>query len=146
MKSMKRLPLLAGLFAGCLAWAAGPADPATSLSLDRNGDGRPDQWYEVVDGRLASLAVDRNYDDLVDFATEFGPDEQTVDEALDFNYDGRMDDFYYFEDGKLVRQEIDTNYDDRVDVWVYLEGPNIRRYEMDKDFDGVAEVKQDYGP
>ena len=134
------------LLLGLTLLAAAHLGASPGLAVDRNGDGRPDQWYELAGGRVASLTLDRNYDDRVDYAVEFDAQERKVSEQLDFNFDGRMDDYYYFEKGVLVRQEIDTNFDDRIDVWVYLEGQYIRRYEMDKDFDGVAEVKKEFGP
>ena len=143
MKDMKpALPLaalwlLAGLHFAC-------SDPA--LELDRNGDGKPDQWYEVSDGRVVALRLDRNYDGQVDYVVEYDGDNRKVREEMDFNYDGRMDDFYFFENGQLVRQEVDTNFDGRVDLWVTLEGQYIRSYDMDRDFDGVAEVHKVFGP
>jgi hypothetical protein len=122
------------------------AGASPELTLDRNGDGNPDQWYEVTDGRMVGLSLDRNYDGEVDYSVQFDADNRKVREEMDFNYDGRMDDFYVFEDGKLVRQEVDSNFDGRIDVWVSLEGQYIRSYEMDRDFDGVAEIRKVFGP
>jgi hypothetical protein len=141
MRSLRACLLLASLFGPCLPLAA--ASPA--YAVDQNGDGKPDQWYEVADGRVSSLSQDRNYDGQVDYLVEYDRAGRKVREEMDFDFDGRMDDFYFFEKGALVRQEIDTNFDDRVDVWVFLEGPYIRRYEMDKDFNGQVDVVKDFG-
>jgi len=141
MKVMKLI--LPALF---LVAAFAPAGSSPGLALDRDGDGRPDQWYEVADGRVMSLSQDRNYDERVDYTVEYDAQNRKVREEMDFNFDGRMDDFYFFENGQLVRQEVDSNFDGRIDVWVHLEGLYIRAYEMDKDFDGVAEVRKVYGP
>ncbi len=143
MKDMKPALPLAALW---LLAALHPAQPTPALSLDRNGDGRPDQWYEVADGRVVGLSQDRNYDGEVDYTVEYDAENRKVREEMDFNYDGRMDDFYYFENGQLVRQEVDTNFDGRIDLWVSLEGQYVRGYEMDRDFDGVAEVRKVFGP
>ncbi len=141
IKGMKpTLPLL------LLLAALAPAAASPEVALDRNGDGHPDQWYEVVDGRVVSLSLDRNYDERIDYLVEYDADNRKVREEMDFNYDGRMDDFYFFEGGQLVREEVDSNYDGRIDVWVSLEGQYIRGYEMDRDFDGVAEVRKAFGP
>jgi hypothetical protein len=143
MKDMKPMMPLAALW---LLAALLPARADPGLSLDRNGDGRDDQWYEVTDGRVVSLSLDRNYDGQVDYTVEYDAEDRKLREELDFNYDGRMDDFYFYENGELVRQEVDSNFDGRIDVWVNLEGQYIRSYEMDRDFDGVAEVRKVYGP
>ncbi len=143
MKDMKPTLSLAALWLLAVLPHA-PADPA--LELDRNGDGKPDQWYEVTDGRVVGSRMDRNYDGQVDYIVEYDADNRKVREEMDFNYDGRMDDFYFFEDGHLVREEVDSNFDGRIDLWVHLEGQYVRSYEMDRDFDGVAEVRKAFGP
>jgi hypothetical protein len=117
---------------------------AASPGVDTNNDGKIDQWYEVNDGRIEKISMDRNFDSVVDYNVEYNLNHQKVYEELDFNHDGVMDDFYYFEDGKLVRQEIDSNFDGLVDVWVYLDGLYILKYEMDSDFDGTVDVIKDY--
>jgi hypothetical protein len=146
LSNMKDMKLLLPLAALWLLAVLPPVSSDPALSLDRNGDGRDDQWYEVTDGRVVGLRLDRNYDGQVDYTVEYDADNNKVREELDFNYDGRMDDFYFFEGGELVREEVDSNFDGRIDVWVSLEGQYIRGYEMDRDFDGVAEVRKVYGP
>jgi hypothetical protein len=141
MRSLRACLLLLSLSGPCLPLTA--ASPA--YTVDQNGDGKADQWYEVADGQVVSLSQDRNFDGQADYRVQYDRAGRRVREEMDFNFDGRMDDFYYFEKGALVRQEIDSNFDDRIDVWVFLEGPCIRRYEMDKDFNGEAEVVKDFG-
>ena len=143
IKGMKPILPLVALF---LLAALAPAGAAPGLTLDRNADGRPDQWYELAGDRVTSLSLDRNYDERIDYTVEYDGDSRKVREEMDFNFDGRMDDFYFFEAGQLVRQEVDSNFDGRIDVWVSLEGQYIRGYEMDRDFDGVAEVRKAFGP
>jgi hypothetical protein len=112
--------------------------------VDSNDDGMADQWYEVSDGRVEKVSMDRNFDARIDYNVEYDIQHRKVYEELDFNHDGRMDDFYFFEEGKLVRQEIDSNFDGVVDIWVYLDGMYILKFEMDKDFDGTIDVIKDY--
>jgi hypothetical protein len=118
------------------------ASPAKAV--DSNNDGEADQWYEVSDGGIAKVSMDRNFDTVIDYNVEYGPGHQKLYEEMDFNHDGKMDDFYYFEAGKLIRQEIDSNFDGAVDVWVYLDGIYILKYEMDSDFDGNIDIVKDY--
>ena len=140
---MKTFPVVLAIFiCACLAL---PAKASPGFAVDQNEDGRADQWYEVTEGRVAKMSLDRNYDERIDYGVEFDREERKLHEELDFDFDGRMDDFYFFERGELVRQEIDSNFDDRIDIWVFLQGPYIERYEMDRDFDGVVDVKKDFG-
>jgi hypothetical protein len=125
-----------------LCAALGVAAPV--FTNDQNNDGSPDQWYEVSDGRVIRVSMDRNYDSRIDYSVEYDREGGKTLEAMDFNYDGVMDDFYYFDAGKLVRQEIDSNYDGRIDIWVHLDGLYIQRYEMDRDFDGTIDYTKDY--
>ena len=113
-------------------------------AVDSNSDGIPDQWYEMTNGQIERVSMDRNFDTRIDYNVEYGFGHQKLYEELDFNHDGCMDDFYFFEEGKLIRQEVDTNYDGAVDVWVYLDGQYILRYEMDSNFDGSVDVIKDY--
>jgi hypothetical protein len=112
--------------------------------VDSNNDGAPDQWYEVSDGRIQKVSLDRNYDSLIDYAVEYDLQHRKLYEEMDFNHDGKMDDFYFFEEGKLIREEIDSNFDGAVDIWVHLDGMYILRYEMDSDFDGKIDLTRNY--
>jgi hypothetical protein len=130
------------LTAFALTAALALASPA--FTNDHNKDGKPDQWYEVSEGRISRLSMDRNYDGEIDYTVEYDDSGRKTLETLDFNHDGTMDDFYYFDAGTLVREEIDSNFDGRIDVWVHLDGLYIHRYEMDTDFDGTVDLVKDY--
>ena len=139
---MKELFLLIlALFAvGILSASPGPPGQA----VDSNSDGQADQWFEITEGRIEKVSMDRNFDTFVDYNVEYDLQHRKIYEELDFNHDGEMDDFYFFEEGKLIRQEIDSNFDGKIDVWVYLDGLYIHKYEMDSDFDGTIDVTKDY--
>lgn len=122
------------------------AGAVPSLTSDANEDGFPDQWYELTDGRVTILKVDRDYDGRVDYLVKYGRMGGVTYEEYDYNYDGLMDDYYFYDDGRLIRQEIDTNFDQRVDIWVYLfDGIYIEKIEQDSDFDGQVDLVQEYG-
>ncbi len=125
-----------------VAWTASAASP---LSIDKNDDGHQDQWYEIVNGKIVKMSLDRNFDTVIDYIVRYDQAGLKLYEASDYNYDGKMDDFYFFEAGRLIRQEIDSNFDSDIDIWVYLEdGIYIRRYELDVDFDGIIDTVKDF--
>jgi len=125
--------------------AVGVLSASPGQAVDSNSDGQVDQWFEITEGHIEKVSMDRNFDTLVDYNVEYDLQNRKVYEEMDFNHDGKMDDFYYYEEGKLIRQEIDSNFDGEIDVWVYLDGMYIRKYEMDSDFDGEIDVIKDYG-
>ncbi len=137
---MKKLFIL--ILALC---AVGVLSASPGQAVDSNRDGQDDQWFEITDGRIEKVSMDRNFDSFVDYTVEYDLQHRKIYEELDFNHDRMMDDFYFFEEGKLIRQEIDSNFDGMIDVWVYLDGLYIHKYEMDSDFDGVIDVIKDYG-
>ncbi|MQY76580.1 MAG: hypothetical protein GH155_03035, partial [Spirochaeta sp.] len=47
------------------------AGAVPSLTSDANEDGAADQWYELTDGRVATLKVDRDYDSRVDYLVKY---------------------------------------------------------------------------
>jgi len=125
--------------------AVGVLSASPGQAVDSNSDGQADQWFEITEGGIEKVSMDRNFDSFVDYNVEYDLQHRKIYEELDFNHDGEMDDFYFFEEGKLIRQEIDSNFDSMIDVWVYLEGLYIHKYEMDSDFDGMIDVIKDYG-
>jgi hypothetical protein len=144
LSKKKHMHLNSSLFFVFFICITGWLSASPEKAVDSNRDGKADQWYEVSDGRIERVSMDRNYDSVIDYNVEYDLGHQKLYEELDFNHDGQMDDFYYFEEGRLVRQEIDSNFDGDIDIWVYLDGMYILKYEMDKDFDGTVDVVKDY--
>jgi hypothetical protein len=105
---------------GCVAAAmASPWSHAGFIRTeDQNGDGRPDIWRTYdVQGRLAEVAVDTNFD-------------------------GRSDVREYYERSALIRRESDRDFNGRVDLVQEFE-PNTHeplRSVVDVDFDGTADL------
>jgi hypothetical protein len=118
---------------------------AREYALDENGDGKPDQWFEMTDGIMLEQMSDRNYDGVVDYIARFSKKGHKLYEEYDYNYDGKMDDFYYYEKGALIRHEIDSNFDGNIDIWINMfESVYIKRYEVDYDHDGNIDKIIDY--
>jgi hypothetical protein len=85
---------------------------------DLNRDGRPDVWRSYGrDGRIASVAVDTNFD-------------------------GRSDVEEFYENGALVRRESDRDFNDRVDLIQDFDPATrqIVRSVTDVNADGVADL------
>jgi hypothetical protein len=85
---------------------------------DGNRDGRPDIWRAYDrQGRLATIAVDTNFD-------------------------GRSDVHEYYRRGALVRRESDRDFNDHVDLVQEFDATTRQalRSVSDVDFDGVADL------
>lgn len=93
----------------------------TELSLDADGDGKP----EVV------RYLDRKTD-------------AWILQREDRNYDGQMDSLLKFERGKLTARELDSNDNRRPDIFErYVKGKMVAR-SLDRDDDGVVDAFYDY--
>ena len=114
-------------------------------SDDENGDGKPDRWFVVSNGRVVEYRADTDFDGRVDALVRYSAADRTEYEEYDYNLDGTMDDFYFYEAGRLARRQIDSNFDGKVDLWLTLaDGRYVEKLERDSDFDGTADVVKDY--
>jgi hypothetical protein len=113
-----------------------PAAPADRV-LDRDGDGRPDHWIHLRDGRVERELFDDTGDGAPDRTVWRDPasgKEKRVEE--DRNGDGRPDLVSEYKDGQLARVRRDTNFDGAPDVWSFYHGGQLTREEEDPDGDG----------
>jgi len=126
--------------------AVAAALPAAELrSHDENGDGKPDRWFVVNNGRVIEYRADTDFDGRVDALVRYAAADRTEYEEYDYNLDGSMDDFYFYDNGQLKRREVDSNFDGKVDLRVILaDGRYVERMERDSDFDGTMDVVKDY--
>ena len=116
-----------------IAPSATPADRV----LDRDGDGRPDHWIHLSQGRPAREQFDDNGDGAPDRTVVRDPasgQEQRVEE--DRNGDGRPDMISEYKDGQLVRVRRDSNFDGSPDAWSFYRAGQLSREEQDPDGDG----------
>jgi len=113
--------------------AAAPADRV----LDRDGDGRPDHWIHLSQGRPARELFDDNGDGTPDRTVSRDPasgQEQRVEE--DRNADGSIDSVSEYKAGQLARVRRDTDFDGTPDAWSFYAGGKLTREEQDPDGDG----------
>jgi hypothetical protein len=125
--------------------AAVPALPAPQIAarapadrvLDRDGDGRPDHWIHLAQGRPAREEFDDNGDGAPDRSVLRDPAsgrEQRVEE--DRNADGRPDTVSEYREGQLARVRRDTDFDGAPDTWSFYRAGQVTREEQDPDGDG----------
>jgi hypothetical protein len=113
--------------------ATAPADRV----LDRDGDGRPDHWIHLAQGRPVRELFDDNADGAPDRTVLRDPAsgrEQRVEE--DRNGDGRVDTVSEYEDGQLARVRRDNDFDGSSDAWSFYRAGQLTREEHDPDGDG----------
>ncbi len=111
----------------------GPADRV----LDGDGDGRPDHWIHLSQGRPAREEFDDNGDGVPDRTVIRDPasgQELRVEE--DRNGDGRPDVISEYKDGQLARVRRDTDFDGTPDAWSFYRAGQLTREEQDPDGDG----------
>jgi len=116
-----------------VAPAALPADRV----LDRDGDGRPDHWIQLSQGRPVREQFDDNADGAPDRTVIRDPasgDEQRVEE--DRNGDGRVDMVSEYKNGQLARVRRDSDFDGGPDAWSFYHAGQLTREEQDPDGDG----------
>jgi hypothetical protein len=115
---------------------AAPDAPADRV-LDRDGDGRPDHWIHLAQGRPAREQFDDNGDGAPDRTVLRDPAsgrEQRVEEDVDG--DGRADTISEYRDGQLARVRRDTDFDGAPDAWSFYRAGQLTREEQDPDGDG----------
>ena len=94
------------------------APAAWMRTEDLNRDGKPDVWRSYTsDGRLASVAVDTNFD-------------------------GRSDVLEFYDDGALIRRESDRDFNDQIDLVQEFDQATqkIVRSVADVNSDGVGDL------
>jgi hypothetical protein len=115
---------------------AAPVAPADRV-LDRDGDGRPDHWLHLSQGRPALEQFDDNGDGAPDRTVVRDPAsgrELRVEE--DGDGDGRADTVSEYRDGELARVRRDTDFDGAPDAWSFYRAGQLTRQEQDPDGDG----------
>lgn len=115
-------------------------------SYDTNDDGQADKWIENMENGYMKIAVDSDYNGIVDGVIRFDAEGRTNYEEYDFDFDGLIDTFYYYGEEGLERQELDSNGDGAIDIWVHMvKGMYMKSYKQDVNFDGEIDIIKDYG-
>lgn len=121
------LPLLAlGAIAGFILSESGILESrhnvflyADAVEVDRNLDGRIDEWLVYRGSEIVRSRVDRNFD-------------------------GEPDHWTFFRDGLAARSELDDNFDGDVDGWLKYRSGDISRSRFDIDHNGIPDHSIEY--
>ena len=115
--------------------------PAASGIVDRNNDGRIDQWIFRENGEIVKEVLDEDFDGQPDRTITFDPQThqpRRVEE--DTNGDGVLDSWTDYDGGAIVRRRSDSNGDGTVDTWSFFRAGELTRHEQDTSGDGFRDV------
>lgn len=126
-----------------LAPAPPPQQEATGEAdgiVDRDGDGRIDEWIYRENGHIVRRSLDRDADGRVDRTVHYDPgsDEVSLVEE-DENRDGRPDTWTEYRGGQVVRRRADADGDGQVDTWAFYADGRMTRHEQDTTGDGFRD-------
>ena len=111
-----------------------------SGEVDRNGDGRPDQWIFRANGDVAREVFDEDFDGRPDRTLIYDPtSHEVVAIEEDSDHDGQVDTWTAFQKGQVLRRRIDSNGDGQVDTWESYRDGQLVRIERDTDGDGFRD-------
>jgi hypothetical protein len=120
------------------------------VSLDANGDGKPDVIKIFVsatqDGhsvqQLVCKQTDLDFDGKIDLIQYYGPAGDLVMDEYSMNYNGKFNGRTFYQEGKKVRAEKDMDFDGRPDYFEFYEGGKLVRVERDSNGDGKIDEWQ----
>ncbi len=116
-----------------------PTPPADGI-VDRNGDGRTDEWIYREQGQVSRRVLDDDFDGraersfIYDRATQ-----QLVRVEEDTNQDGVVDAWTEYQDGQIMRRRADADHDGAVDTWILYRDGQTLRHEQDTTGDGFRD-------
>ena len=96
-------------------------------TIDRNNDGKPDEWYEYnLKGELVWLMKDRNFDGKIDLIEYYKNGKISV-LMEDMNRYGVFDAIIRYDDkGRMITLERDTDKDGKIDRIIHYD-PETQR-------------------
>jgi len=108
--------------------------------VDRDGDGRVDQWLYRQDGEVVRKLLDEDFDGRPETTLYYDPQSHQVTRVEeDTNGDGAIDTWTGYREGEILRRRVDGDGDAQVDTWTYYEHGAIARHEQDTTGDGFRD-------
>jgi len=108
--------------------------------VDRDGDGRVDQWIYRERGEISRVELDENADGRPDRSIHYDLDSHQIARVEeDTNSDGASDSWTEYTDGKVSRRRADGNYDGSIDTWTFYRAGTITRHEQDTTGNGFRD-------
>jgi hypothetical protein len=115
--------------------------PAASGIVDRNNDGRIDQWIFRENGEIAREVLDEDFDGRPDRTMVFDPQSHRPSRVEeDTSGDGVVDSWTDYRNGAISRRRSDSNGDGTVDTWSFFRAGELTRHEQDTSDDGFRDV------
>jgi hypothetical protein len=122
------------------------------VSLDANGDGKPDVIKLFLPGnqdghqvqQLVCKQTDLDFDGKIDLVQYYGPGGELFMDEYSMNYTGKFNGRTFFQEGKKVRAEKDMDFDGKPDYFEFYEGGKLVRVERDRNADGKVDEWQYY--
>lgn len=108
--------------------------------VDRDGDGRIDQWIFREEGEIVRAVFDDDGDGHAERTLHYDRQTHRVSRVVeDTDRDGSPDSWSDFRDGELFRRRDDSDSDGSVDSWSYYRGEQLTRHEIDTTGDGFRD-------
>ena len=116
-----------------------PTPPADGI-VDRNGDGRIDQWIYREQGRISRRVLDDDFDGRAERSFIYDREtQQLVRVEEDTNQDGAVDAWTEYQEGEILRRRADADHDGAVDTWILYRNGKTLRHEQDTTGDGFRD-------
>jgi hypothetical protein len=116
-----------------------PSSPADGI-VDRNGDGRIDQWIYREDGAIARRVLDDDFDGRAERSFVYDrATQQVVRVEEDSDQDGTVDAWSEYQGGQIQRRRADSDHDGAVDTWILYRDGQTLRHEQDTTGDGFRD-------
>ena len=115
--------------------------PTASGIVDRNNDGRIDQWIFRENGEIAKEVLDEDFDGRPDRTMIFDPQSHRPSRVEeDTRGDGVLDSWTDYANGAIARRRSDSDGDGTVDTWSFFRAGELARHEQDTSGDGFRDV------
>ena len=91
-------------------------------TIDKNGDGKPDEWFTYnLKGELVSLKKDRNFDGKIDYIESYKNGKISV-LMVDMNGNGVFEAILHYDDqGRMETLERDLDDDGKIDRIIHYD-------------------------
>jgi hypothetical protein len=116
-----------------------PTSPADGI-VDRNGDGRIDQWIYRENGEIARRVLDDDFDGRAERSFVYDrATQQVIRVEEDGDQDGTVDAWTEYQAGQIQRRRADADHDGAVDTWILYRDGQTLRHEQDTTGDGFRD-------
>jgi hypothetical protein len=117
------------------------SQPAVANGIvDRDGDGRVDQWIFRENGEISRVELDEDADGRPDRFLHYDLDTHQIARVEeDSNSDGASDSWTEYVDGRVARRRGDGDFDGSIDTWTFYRMGIITRHEQDTTGNGFRD-------